>query len=315
MSTDVFAVVADATRRRILAVVQTGPRPVNDVVTELGVSQPTVSKHLKVLREAGLVTMKAQGQRRLYSLNTAPLAEISSWVEELSAPAADAEAPATPATPEAPESTEPDATATAPEDAPAAPSEPEASAPAAEVAPEAQDDSAPEDSREAPARPHLSPLTESEEYYAADPEPEHVDAEEARPVAPAVAEATGTDGPAPIARSRHDGVTFTPLTPLNIGPSTTGDAATSALRAPAASSASSARAASVPGAAPAGGDPESRRAPQHRRSAESSGERASWEPLDPQVRRAESPSDGEVASGEHKPSGFLANLFGRKRGR
>lgn len=91
MSNDVFAVVADPTRRRILTVVKDGPRPVNDVVTELGVSQPTVSKHLKVLREAGLVTMKAQGQRRLYSLNPVPLESVREWADQLVADTADAE--------------------------------------------------------------------------------------------------------------------------------------------------------------------------------------------------------------------------------
>jgi DNA-binding transcriptional ArsR family regulator len=91
MSNDVFAVVADPTRRRILTVVKDGPRPVNDVVTELGVSQPTVSKHLKVLREAGLVTMKAQGQRRLYSLNPVPLESVREWADQLVADTADPE--------------------------------------------------------------------------------------------------------------------------------------------------------------------------------------------------------------------------------
>lgn len=83
MSNDVFAVVADPTRRRILEAVVPGPRPVNDVVSEMGVSQPTVSKHLKVLREAGLVRVTAQGQRRLYAGEPGPLRELVSWVEEL----------------------------------------------------------------------------------------------------------------------------------------------------------------------------------------------------------------------------------------
>lgn len=311
MSTDVFAVVADATRRRILAVVQGGPRPVNDIVTELGVSQPTVSKHLKVLRETGLVTMKAQGQRRLYSLNAAPLAEIASWVEELSAPAAeDAEAS------EATTTTQTDVAARHEDVAEKSP-EREAEAPAAQAAPEAEH---PADARETPARPHLSPLTESEEYYGADPEPEHVDAEEARPLAPAVAEATGTDGPASIARSRHDGVTFTPLTPLNLGASATGENSGSTPTAPAAQETSQALDAGLPDvapadAAPSGEGPAEHRASQHRRSEESSTGRTSWEPLDPEVRRPQATSEDEMASAEHKPSGFLANLFARKRGR
>ena len=91
MSTDLFSVVADPTRRRILAAVSEQARPVNDVVAQLGLSQPAVSKHLKVLREAGLVSMRAQGQRRLYRLEAAPLAQLTDWVQQLQA-AAEADA-------------------------------------------------------------------------------------------------------------------------------------------------------------------------------------------------------------------------------
>ncbi|WP_344124704.1 metalloregulator ArsR/SmtB family transcription factor [Kocuria aegyptia] len=80
---DVFAVIADKTRRGILTALKDGERPVGDLVAELGVSQPTVSKHLKILREAGMVSMEAQGQRRLYAVQPEPLAEVTAWVHEV----------------------------------------------------------------------------------------------------------------------------------------------------------------------------------------------------------------------------------------
>lgn len=80
---DVFTVIADKTRRGILAALKDGERPVGDLVTELGVSQPTVSKHLKILREAGMVSMEAQGQRRLYAVEPKPLAEVADWIHEV----------------------------------------------------------------------------------------------------------------------------------------------------------------------------------------------------------------------------------------
>lgn len=79
---DVFAVIAEATRRQILTSLRDGDKAVGELVLELEVSQPTVSKHLKVLREAGLVTMRAQGQKRFYSLNPEPLQGIASWLAE-----------------------------------------------------------------------------------------------------------------------------------------------------------------------------------------------------------------------------------------
>ena len=80
---DVFAVLADKTRRGILAALKDGERPVGELVAELGVSQPTVSKHLKILREAGMVSMEAQGQRRLYAVQPEPLAEVTDWIHEV----------------------------------------------------------------------------------------------------------------------------------------------------------------------------------------------------------------------------------------
>ncbi|MBT2549521.1 helix-turn-helix transcriptional regulator [Arthrobacter sp. ISL-65] len=78
---DVFAVIAEATRRDILVSLQAGDKAVGELVEELAASQPTISKHLKVLREADLVSMRAQGQKRYYALNTKPLAGVASWLE------------------------------------------------------------------------------------------------------------------------------------------------------------------------------------------------------------------------------------------
>ncbi|WP_426979211.1 ArsR/SmtB family transcription factor [Pseudarthrobacter sp. O4] len=78
---DVFAVIAEATRRDILMALRKGDKAVGELVQELAASQPTISKHLKVLREADLVSMRAQGQKRYYALNSKPLAGIASWLE------------------------------------------------------------------------------------------------------------------------------------------------------------------------------------------------------------------------------------------
>ncbi|MGW9414817.1 metalloregulator ArsR/SmtB family transcription factor [Arthrobacter cupressi] len=78
---DVFAVIAEATRRDILVSLRSGDKAVGELVQELEASQPTISKHLKVLREADLVSMRAQGQKRYYALNPKPLAGIASWLE------------------------------------------------------------------------------------------------------------------------------------------------------------------------------------------------------------------------------------------
>ncbi|MCQ1955478.1 metalloregulator ArsR/SmtB family transcription factor [Arthrobacter sp. zg-Y826] len=83
---DVFAVIAEGTRREILGALRTGDKSVGALVEELEVSQPTVSKHLKVLREAGLVSMRAEGQRRYYSLETAPLEELVLWLRAFDLP-------------------------------------------------------------------------------------------------------------------------------------------------------------------------------------------------------------------------------------
>lgn len=67
-------------RLAILAMLAEGERPAGDLVQALPISQPTVSKHLSVLKHAGLVTVRKDAQRRLYSLNPAPLAELDAWL-------------------------------------------------------------------------------------------------------------------------------------------------------------------------------------------------------------------------------------------
>ena len=95
---DVFAVIAEATRRDILVSLRSGDKAVGELVEELAASQPTISKHLKVLREADLVSMRAQGQKRYYALNPKPLAGVASWLETFDVgPAKDAAEAATPA--------------------------------------------------------------------------------------------------------------------------------------------------------------------------------------------------------------------------
>jgi DNA-binding transcriptional ArsR family regulator len=96
---DVFAVIAESTRREILLSLRSGDKAVGELVEELAASQPTISKHLKVLREAQLVSMRAQGQKRYYALNRKPLEGIASWLEilEVGAGAPVAAAPAAPA--------------------------------------------------------------------------------------------------------------------------------------------------------------------------------------------------------------------------
>lgn len=77
----VLDVIAEPTRRRILDVVREGERSVGELVDELGVNQPGVSRHLRVLRDAGLVEVRADAQRRLYRLRAEPLRELDAWLE------------------------------------------------------------------------------------------------------------------------------------------------------------------------------------------------------------------------------------------
>lgn len=77
---DVYTVVAEPSRRRILDRLLQSDASVSELVDELGYSQPLVSKHLRVLRESGLVKFKVEAQRRIYSLDSRPLAEIDEWL-------------------------------------------------------------------------------------------------------------------------------------------------------------------------------------------------------------------------------------------
>ena len=79
---DAFNAVAEPRRRQILDVLAGGERAVNDLVALLGLAQPLVSKHLKVLREVGLVEVRGEGRRRMYRLNGEPLRSIHDWVKE-----------------------------------------------------------------------------------------------------------------------------------------------------------------------------------------------------------------------------------------
>ena len=81
-TTDAFNAVAEPKRRQILDVLAGGERPVNDLVMLLGLGQPQVSKHLRVLREVGLVEVRGQGRQRIYRLNGQPLKPIHDWVKE-----------------------------------------------------------------------------------------------------------------------------------------------------------------------------------------------------------------------------------------
>jgi DNA-binding transcriptional ArsR family regulator len=76
-----FEVLAEPNRRRILDLLRAAERPVGELVDELEVSQPAVSKHLRVLREAGLVEVRADAQRRIYRVRTEPLRAIDEWLE------------------------------------------------------------------------------------------------------------------------------------------------------------------------------------------------------------------------------------------
>lgn len=75
-----FEVLAEPTRRRILDLLCEGERSVGDLVDALGLAQPGVSKHLKVLRDAGLVHVRQDAQRRWYQIRPEPLAEVDAWL-------------------------------------------------------------------------------------------------------------------------------------------------------------------------------------------------------------------------------------------
>lgn len=77
----VLEAIAEPHRRRILDVLREGESAVGDLVAQLGLTQPLVSKHLRVLREAGLVEVRVDGQRRIYRVQPRPLVELDAWLE------------------------------------------------------------------------------------------------------------------------------------------------------------------------------------------------------------------------------------------
>src|ERR671931_2532003 len=78
--TTAFEVLAEPNRRRIVELLGTAERPVGELVDRLGISQPAVSKHLRALREAGLVAVRADAQRRLYRVRAEPLRAVDEWL-------------------------------------------------------------------------------------------------------------------------------------------------------------------------------------------------------------------------------------------
>jgi DNA-binding transcriptional ArsR family regulator len=80
MATALWTALADPRRREMLELLRERPRPVGELVERLGLSQPGTSKHLRVLREAGLVRARPDGQRRVYQLDGAPLEELDAWL-------------------------------------------------------------------------------------------------------------------------------------------------------------------------------------------------------------------------------------------
>lgn len=81
MSDALFEALADPTRRRILELVASGERTAGELATEFSTSRPAVSRHLRVLRGAGLVVCRGEAQRRLYRLDPARLGEAADWIE------------------------------------------------------------------------------------------------------------------------------------------------------------------------------------------------------------------------------------------
>ena len=82
MQHDVFQTLADPTRRRIVEALRAGEQQVGDVVEKAGIHQSGVSRHLRVLYESGFVSMRPDGQRRLYALKPEPFRELDEWLTE-----------------------------------------------------------------------------------------------------------------------------------------------------------------------------------------------------------------------------------------
>jgi DNA-binding transcriptional ArsR family regulator len=82
MHISTFQTLADPTRLRIVEALRDGERPVNDIVREAGVHQSGVSRHLRILHESGFVSVRPDGQRRLYALRAEPFREVEAWLAD-----------------------------------------------------------------------------------------------------------------------------------------------------------------------------------------------------------------------------------------
>jgi DNA-binding transcriptional ArsR family regulator len=82
MQQDAFETLADPTRRRIVATLRSGERQVGEIVAQAGIHQSGVSRHLRILHEAGFVSVRPDGQRRLYSLRPEPFQELEAWLAD-----------------------------------------------------------------------------------------------------------------------------------------------------------------------------------------------------------------------------------------
>jgi DNA-binding transcriptional ArsR family regulator len=82
MHSDVFQTLADPTRRRIVDALRAGERAVNDIVDEVDIDQSGVSRHLRILHDAGFVGVRADGPKRLYSLRAEPFRELDAWMTQ-----------------------------------------------------------------------------------------------------------------------------------------------------------------------------------------------------------------------------------------
>ncbi|MGC5380483.1 metalloregulator ArsR/SmtB family transcription factor [Micromonospora sp. DT68] len=84
---EVAAAIADPVRRRILTLLRDAPLPAGEIAEQFAISRPAISRHLRVLRESGLVRDDLVGRRRIYRLDTGPLAELLDWLADLATPA------------------------------------------------------------------------------------------------------------------------------------------------------------------------------------------------------------------------------------
>jgi DNA-binding transcriptional ArsR family regulator len=82
VAVQVFEILADPTRRRLIGALRGGERSVNELVGQVEIHQPGVSRHLRILQDAGFVTVRKDGQKRLYSLRPEPFDELDAWVQD-----------------------------------------------------------------------------------------------------------------------------------------------------------------------------------------------------------------------------------------